>query len=54
MENVTERFNLTVFKRFWAIAKAYWVSEEKWRARGIPLARGAVVAGLCGAQCGPQ
>ena len=30
-----DRFNLTVFKRFWAIANSYWGSEEKWQARGI-------------------
>jgi len=32
-----ERFNLKVFKRFWAIAKAYWFGEEKWKARGLLL-----------------
>ena len=29
-----ERFNFKVFSRFWAIAKAYWYGEEKWKARG--------------------
>ncbi len=29
-----ERFNFKVFGRFWAIAKAYWYGEEKWKARG--------------------
>jgi vitamin B12/bleomycin/antimicrobial peptide transport system ATP-binding/permease protein len=33
-----ERFNLTLFKQFWAIAKSYWSSDEKWRARGLLLA----------------
>ncbi|MGF1515924.1 MAG: ABC transporter ATP-binding protein/permease [Elainellaceae cyanobacterium] len=28
------RLDLTLFKRFWAIAKPYWWSEEKWAARG--------------------
>ncbi|MGD1898838.1 MAG: ABC transporter ATP-binding protein/permease [Phormidesmis sp.] len=32
-----ERFNLKVFRRFWAIAKAYWVGEDKWKARGLLL-----------------
>ena len=32
-----ERFNFKVFKRFWAIAKAYWFGEEKWKARGLLL-----------------
>jgi vitamin B12/bleomycin/antimicrobial peptide transport system ATP-binding/permease protein len=32
-----ERFNLSVVKRFWAIAKSYWSSEEKWQARGLLL-----------------
>jgi putative ATP-binding cassette transporter len=30
-----ERFNLKVFRRFWAIAKSYWFSDEKWKARGL-------------------
>lgn len=29
-----ERFNLKVFRRFWAIAKPYWFGDEKWKARG--------------------
>jgi len=33
-----QRFNLTVFKQFWAISKPYWSSEDKWRARGLLLA----------------
>ncbi|WP_310413854.1 ABC transporter ATP-binding protein/permease [Chamaesiphon sp. OTE_8_metabat_110] len=33
-----QRFNLTVFRQFWAIAKSYWSSEDKWRARGLLLA----------------
>ncbi len=32
-----QRFNLTIFKQFWAIAKSYWSSDEKWRARGLLL-----------------
>ncbi len=28
------RLDLTLFKRFWAIARPYWWSEEKWTARG--------------------
>lgn len=32
-----ERINLRVFKRFWAIAKSYWFSDEKWKARGLLL-----------------
>jgi vitamin B12/bleomycin/antimicrobial peptide transport system ATP-binding/permease protein len=31
------RFNFTIFKQFWSIAKSYWSSEEKWRARGLLL-----------------
>jgi putative ATP-binding cassette transporter len=30
-----ERFNLRVFRRFWAIAKSYWFGDEKWKARGL-------------------
>ncbi|MEO0013558.1 MAG: hypothetical protein RLZZ535_1947, partial [Cyanobacteriota bacterium] len=32
-----ERFNLTIFKQFWQIAKPYWSSDEKWRSRGLLL-----------------
>jgi vitamin B12/bleomycin/antimicrobial peptide transport system ATP-binding/permease protein len=32
-----QRFNLVIFKQFWSIAKSYWYSEEKWRARGLLL-----------------
>ena len=32
-----ERFNLKVFKRFWAIARPYWSGDEKWKARGLLL-----------------
>jgi len=34
LQRFMERFNFKVFRRFWAIAKAYWFSEEKWKARG--------------------
>ena len=32
-----QRFNLQIFQRFWTIAKAYWFSDEKWKARGLLL-----------------
>jgi vitamin B12/bleomycin/antimicrobial peptide transport system ATP-binding/permease protein len=32
-----ERFNLTIFRQFWTIARSYWTSEEQWRARGLLL-----------------
>ncbi|MGB3299579.1 MAG: ABC transporter ATP-binding protein/permease [Phormidesmis sp.] len=32
-----ERFNLKVFRRFWAIAQPYWSGNEKWKARGLLL-----------------
>ena len=32
-----ERFNLRILGQFWSIAKTYWSSEEKWRARGMLL-----------------
>jgi vitamin B12/bleomycin/antimicrobial peptide transport system ATP-binding/permease protein len=31
------RFNLTIFRQFWSIAKSYWSSDEKWKARGLLL-----------------
>jgi vitamin B12/bleomycin/antimicrobial peptide transport system ATP-binding/permease protein len=33
-----QRFNLVIFRQFWAIAKSYWSSDQKWRARGLLLA----------------
>ena len=33
-----QRFNLVIFGQFWTIAKSYWSSAEKWRARGLLLA----------------
>ncbi|MGK7928800.1 MAG: ABC transporter ATP-binding protein/permease [Spirulina sp.] len=30
-----ERFNLKIFRRFWAIAKPYWLGPEKWKALGL-------------------
>jgi vitamin B12/bleomycin/antimicrobial peptide transport system ATP-binding/permease protein len=32
-----QRFNLTIFRQFWSIAKSYWSGEEKWKARGLLL-----------------
>jgi vitamin B12/bleomycin/antimicrobial peptide transport system ATP-binding/permease protein len=33
-----QRFNLTILKQAWGIAKSYWSGTEKWRARGLLLA----------------
>lgn len=32
-----ERFNLKVFRRFWAIASPFWSGNKKWKARGALL-----------------
>jgi vitamin B12/bleomycin/antimicrobial peptide transport system ATP-binding/permease protein len=40
-----QRFNLIIFKQFWAIAKSYWSSEKKWQARGLLLS--IVLLSLC-------
>ncbi|MEM7794165.1 MAG: ABC transporter ATP-binding protein/permease [Cyanobacteria bacterium P01_C01_bin.118] len=32
-----KRFNVQIFQRFWTIAKTYWFSDEKWKARGLLL-----------------
>jgi len=32
-----DRFNFQVVQQFWTIAKSYWFSEEKWKARGLLL-----------------
>jgi vitamin B12/bleomycin/antimicrobial peptide transport system ATP-binding/permease protein len=33
-----QRFNLVIFRQFWTIARSYWSSDQKWRARGLLLA----------------
>ena len=33
-----DRLNFKAFRQFWAIAKTYWQSEQKWQARGLLLA----------------
>ncbi|MEL6816782.1 MAG: SbmA/BacA-like family transporter, partial [Cyanobacteria bacterium J06598_3] len=43
-----ERFNFKVFKRFWAIAKAYWFGEDKWKARGLLLLIVVILLGYTG------
>lgn len=30
-----ERLNFKIFRRFWAIAKPYWLGREKWKALGL-------------------
>lgn len=32
-----DRLNFKAFQQFWAIAKSYWSSDEKWQARGLLL-----------------
>ncbi len=32
-----DRLNFSLFQQFWAIAKSYWSSDEKWQARGLLL-----------------
>lgn len=43
-----ERFNLTGFRRFWAIAKTYWLGEEKWKAGGLLLLIAIFLLGYTG------
>ena len=43
-----ERFNLKVFQRFGAIAKAYWFGDEKWQARGLLLLIVVLLLGYTG------
>ncbi len=43
-----ERFNLTGFRRFWAIAKAYWFGDEKWKASGLLLLIAVFLLGYTG------
>jgi putative ATP-binding cassette transporter len=43
-----ERFNLKGFRRFWAIAKAYWLGDEKWKASGLLLLIAVFLLGYTG------
>jgi putative ATP-binding cassette transporter len=43
-----ERFNLKAFRQFWAIAKAYWFGDEKWKARGLLVLIGVLLLGYTG------
>lgn len=43
-----DRFNLTGFRRFWAIAKTYWLGEEKWKAGGLLLLIAVFLLGYTG------
>ncbi|MGB5972898.1 MAG: ABC transporter ATP-binding protein/permease, partial [Nodosilinea sp.] len=43
-----KRFNLTGFRRFWAIAKSYWFGNEKWKARGLLLLIAVFLLGYTG------
>lgn len=43
-----ERFNLTGFRRFWAIAKSYWLGDEKWKAGGLLLLIAVFLLGYTG------
>jgi putative ATP-binding cassette transporter len=43
-----ERFNLTGFRRFWAIAKTYWFGDEKWKAGGLLLLIAVFLLGYTG------
>ncbi|PSR16958.1 ABC transporter ATP-binding protein [filamentous cyanobacterium CCP3] len=43
-----ERFNLTGFRRFWAIAKSYWFGDEKWKAGGLLLLIAVFLLGYTG------
>ncbi len=43
-----ERFNFKVFRRFWAIARSYWVGDEQWKARGLLLLIVVLLLGYTG------
>ncbi|HIK43563.1 MAG TPA: ABC transporter ATP-binding protein/permease [Leptolyngbyaceae cyanobacterium M65_K2018_010] len=42
------RFNWTGFRRFWTIARTYWLGEEKWKAGGLLLLIGLFLLGYTG------
>lgn len=39
------KFNRHLWKQFWDIAKPYWFSEDKWKARGMLLMLGMLLIG---------
>jgi putative ATP-binding cassette transporter len=39
------KFNRHLWKKFWDIAKPYWFSEDKWKARGMLLLLGMLLIG---------
>ena len=39
------KFNRHLWKQFWDIAKPYWFSEDKWKARGMLLLLGMLLIG---------
>lgn len=43
-----DRFNLKLFKRFWAIAKPYWFGSEKWSSLGLLLLLVLLLLGYTG------
>ncbi|NMF83401.1 ABC transporter ATP-binding protein/permease [Nodosilinea sp. P-1105] len=43
-----ERVNFRAFRQFWAIAKAYWFGDEKWKARGLLVLIGVLLLGYTG------
>jgi vitamin B12/bleomycin/antimicrobial peptide transport system ATP-binding/permease protein len=43
-----ERFNLSLLKQFWAIAKPFWVGDQKWRVLGQLLLVIAMSLGYTG------
>ena len=43
-----ERFNLKGFRRFWAIARSYWLGDEKWKAGGLLLLIAVFLLGYTG------
>ena len=34
---MNQRFNFQVFRRFWAIARTYWLGDKKWKPLGALL-----------------
>ncbi|MEM6835355.1 MAG: ABC transporter ATP-binding protein/permease [Cyanobacteria bacterium P01_C01_bin.120] len=43
-----ERFNFQGVRRFWVIAKGYWLGDQKWQARGLLLLIVVLLLGYTG------
>ena len=46
--DLNQRFNFQVFRRFWTIAKPYWLGSNKWKPLGVLLLIVVLLLGYTG------